>query len=187
MDKKKEIEKLKKKIQADQGLPFRTTAKNLVFGEGSLNPKIYILGEAPGRKEDETGRPFVGRSGQLLRSMILSIGLDPVKDCYITSVVRFRPPENKTPNQKQVAAYEKYVNQELQIIRPRLVMTVGGVSLKKFSKLPIGQIHAKLLKVNWLGHNFTLVPMFHPAAALRNPKILKILRKDFQKLGKMLN
>ncbi|MBX4204579.1 MAG: uracil-DNA glycosylase [Candidatus Doudnabacteria bacterium] len=169
-------------MQADQSLPFRKTAKNLVFGEGSLNPKIYILGEAPGRTEDETGQPFVGRSGKFLRELITSIGFDPLKDVYITSVVRFRPPENKTPTPKQVAAYEKYINLELQIIKPKLIVTVGGVSLKKFSREPITKIHAKPMQVSWLGARFTLVPMFHPAAALRNPAIKRAMIRDFQKL-----
>lgn len=172
---------------ADKSLPFRNTAKNLVFGEGSLNPKIYILGEAPGRTEDETGRPFVGRSGKFLRSLLESIDLSPAKDVYITSVVRFRPPENKTPTPKQVAAYEKYVNEELEIIKPKLIVTVGGISLKKFTKDPITKVHALPKDVEWLGHKFTLVPMFHPAAALRNPKIKQIMIQDFKKLKKLVS
>jgi DNA polymerase len=161
------------------------TATNLVFGEGSLNPKFYILGEAPGRTEDETGRPFVGRSGKLLREIIQSIGIQ-TSDVYITSVVRFRPPENKTPTPKQVAAYESYVNQELEIIKPKVIVTVGGVSLKKFSKDSITKIHGKPRQAQWRGYKFTLVPMFHPAAALRNPAIKKLLISDFKKLKKYL-
>jgi DNA polymerase len=187
MNKKLELEKLKRRMLADKSLPFRDTAKQIVFGEGSPNPKIYILGEAPGRVEDETGRPFVGRSGQLLRSLIADLGLSAEKDVYITSVVRFRPPENKTPTPKEVAAYEKYINLELQIIKPRLIVTVGGVSLKKFSKIPITQAHAKPLKVEWLGSQFVLVPMFHPAAALRNPQIRIQLAQDFKKLKKYIS
>jgi uracil-DNA glycosylase family 4 len=185
MNKQFEIEKLKRKMQADRSLPFRKTATQIVFGEGSLNPKLYVLGEAPGRTEDETGRPFVGRSGQLLRRLIKEAGFKE-DEVYITSVVRYRPPENKTPTPKQVAAYEKYVNQELAIIQPRIIMTVGGVSLKKFTKQPITKIHAKPIKTEWLGHRFVLIPMFHPAAALRNPEILKILGRDFKKLKKVL-
>ena len=174
-------------MQKDRTLPFFKTAKNLVFGEGSLNPKIYILGEAPGRTEDEMGRPFVGRSGRFLRSLLVSLELSPEKDVYITSVVRYRPPENKTPTPKQVLAYEEYVNQELRIIKPKLIVTVGGVSLKKFSKEPITKLHGKPMPADWLGHKFTLVPMFHPAAALRNPKIKKIMITDFKKLKKLVS
>ena len=170
---------------SDKSLPFRKSAKNLVFGEGSLNPKIYILGEAPGRMEDESGRPFVGRSGQLLRELIRNLGFKE-KDVYITSVVRFRPPGNKTPTPKQVAAYEHYVNQELQIIKPKIIVTVGGVSLKKFHTDQITKIHGKAMPVAWLGHKFTLVPMFHPAAALRNPHFKKLLITDFKKLKRLV-
>ncbi len=172
-------------MASDKSLPFRNTAKNLVFGEGSLNPKIYLLGEAPGRTEDETGRPFVGRSGKLLRELIAKTGIKS-KDVYITSVVRYRPPENKTPTPKQVFAYEKYVNEELNIIKPKLIVTVGGVSLKKFCKDPITKLHGKPIKTQWLGHQFVLVPMFHPAAALRNPHIKKLLAADFRKLKKFV-
>jgi uracil-DNA glycosylase family 4 len=186
MTKKQRLEKLKKKMQADKSLPFRKTAKNLVFGEGSLNPKIYILGEAPGRMEDETGRPFVGRSGKFLRSLLHDLKLDPKKDVYITSVVGFRPPENKTPTPKQVEAFEKYINEELRIIKPKLIVTVGGVSLRKFTREPISKVHAKPMKVEWLGHKFMLVPMFHPAAALRNPAIRAIMLRDFKKLKNLI-
>jgi DNA polymerase len=185
MNKKKEIAKLKQKMLADKDLPFRDTATRMVFGEGSLSPKIYILGEAPGRVEDETGRPFVGRSGQLLRQTIAEVGFAE-KDVYITSVVRFRPPKNKTPTPKQVLAYENYVDAELDIIKPKIIVTVGGVSLKKFHDGAITKIHGKPLQTSWRGHKFTLIPMFHPAAALRNPAIKKILIADFKKLKKYL-
>ena len=185
MNKQFELEKLKRLMQADRTLPFRKTAHNLVFGEGSISPKLYILGEAPGRVEDETGRPFVGRSGKFLRELIEDLGFR-AKDVYITSVVRYRPPQNRTPKPAEVAAYEKYVTAELQIIRPQLVVTVGAVSLKKFSTRSITELHGKPLNTLWLGHKFTLVPMFHPAAALRNPKIRKILISDFKKLKKYL-
>lgn len=185
MNKLQAIRRLKGKMQADKNLPFCKTAKHLVFGEGSLNPKIYILGEAPGRNEDETGRPFVGRSGRFLRELIRNTGLVE-SDVYITSVVRYRPPGNRTPSPSQVAKYERYVNQELSIIQPRLIVTVGNVSLRKFRKEPIGKIHARPMKVEWLGHKFILVPMFHPAAALRNPKIKQLMIIDFKKLKKLL-
>jgi uracil-DNA glycosylase family 4 len=184
MNKKQALAQLKKKMVADKSLPFRNTATQIVFGEGSLNPKIYLLGEAPGRKEDETGRPFVGRSGQLLRMLIQSLGLSE-SEVYITSVVRFRPPENKTPNPKQVAVYEKYVNEELSIIQPKVIMTVGAVSLKKFSREPILKLHGKPMHTSWLEHDFILIPMIHPAAALRIPKYREILVSDFRRLKKL--
>jgi uracil-DNA glycosylase family 4 len=185
MNKELEIKKLKEKIKADQSLPFRKTALNLVFGEGSLNPKVYFLGEAPGRFEDETGRPFVGRSGKFLREQISKSGIDQ-KDVYITSVVRFRPPNNRTPKPFEVAAYEKYVNEELRIIQPKIIVTLGAVSLKKFSTISITKIHAKLLDIEWFGLKFKLFPLFHPAAALRNPKIKRLVESDFKKLKKIL-
>src|SRR6185369_17352275 len=112
MSKKYEIQKLKREISLDNSLPFAKSAKNLVFGEGNLNPKIYFLGEAPGRMEDELGRPFVGRSGRLLRKKLIQNGLKE-NQVYITSVIRFRPPKNKTPSMQQVAEYEKYIDREI--------------------------------------------------------------------------
>lgn len=186
MNKALEIAKLKKKIMADKMLPFRDTAIQIVMGEGSLNPKIYFLGEAPGRVEDETGRPFVGRSGKFLREQISKSGLKE-KDVYITSVVRFRPPKNRTPTPVEVAAYEKYVNRELEIIQPKIIVTLGAVSLRKFTKESITASHGKLMDVEWFGRKFQLFPLFHPAAALRNPKIKQILQKDFVKLRKIVS
>lgn len=166
---------------ADKKLPFAKTATQVVFGEGSLNPKIYFLGEAPGRKEDETGRPFVGRSGQFLRGMIHKIGLKE-KDVYITSVVRFRPPENRTPTPKEVEKYKKYVDAELEIIKPKVIVTLGAVSLRKFTDQPIGKVHAKITPIVWNGRQIILFPSYHPAAALRGNSLRQQFIKDFGKL-----
>ena len=181
MGKKEQLKQLKNKMANDKMLPLRKTANKLVFGEGSVNPKIYFLGEAPGRREDETGLPFVGRAGKLLDELIASVGLVR-KQVYITSVVRYRPPKNRYPLPSEVRAFEPYVNKELDLIKPKLVMTLGRLALEKF--IPNGSItnlHGRPVSFNWNGLKFMLVPMYHPAAGLRNPKFKLQLFRDFKK------
>jgi DNA polymerase len=105
MTKRSRLDALKNKMAADTSLPLRETAINLVFGEGSIYPKIYFLGEAPGRHEDESGRPFVGQAGKLLNKLIEEIGLTR-DDVYITSVLRYRPPQNRDPKPDELAAFK---------------------------------------------------------------------------------
>ena len=186
MSKRKEWEKLKKEMVADRKLPLRLTAKNLVFGEGSLNPIIYFMGEAPGRVEDETGRPFSGRAGKLLSELIESIGIKR-KDVYISSVVRFRPPQNRYPKPSEVRAHQKYVDRELLVIKPRLIVPLGRLALSKFLPLQtVTNAHGKVFKIDLNGLQTVVVPMYHPAAGLRNPAFKKALFKDFKILKKLI-
>jgi uracil-DNA glycosylase len=186
MSKKLKWLKLKEEMSADKTLPLRATAANLVFGEGSLNPKVYFMGEAPGRTEDETGRPFVGRAGKLLTELIESLGISR-KHIYITSIVRYRPPKNRYPKPSEVKAHSKYVDQELALIKPELIVPLGRLALAKF--LPnetITESHGKVFRIKLYGKETTVVPMYHPAAGLRNPKFKKALFKDFKVLRKLL-
>lgn len=187
MNKKYAWEEIKKRMAADKRLPLRLTAKNLVFGEGSLSPKIYFMGEAPGRNEDETGRPFIGRAGKLLTELIESLGIKR-SDVYISSVVRYRPPQNRYPKPSEVKAHEKYVNQELELIKPKLIVPLGRLALTKF--LPdqtITNSHGKLFNTKWNELSLKIFPVYHPAAGLRNPAFKKALVKDFKTLKKLIS
>ncbi|MCL5784953.1 MAG: uracil-DNA glycosylase [Patescibacteria group bacterium] len=187
MNKIKKLEQLKKKMEEDQTLPLRNQATRLVFGEGNPETKVYFLGEAPGAKEDETGRPFVGPAGKLLGKLLESIGLKR-EDVYISSVVRFRPPQNRDPKPEEIAAFAPYVDAEIQIICPQIIVTLGRFSLNKFfPEAKISQIHGQSQKINWQGQNIFVVPMYHPAAALRNNQIKKVLEKDFEVIRDLLD
>ncbi|OGY08710.1 MAG: hypothetical protein A2700_02285 [Candidatus Blackburnbacteria bacterium RIFCSPHIGHO2_01_FULL_44_64] len=186
MDKKEALTKLKEEIEKDKTLPLREEATRLVFGEGSPDSEIYCLGEAPGFHEDQQGRPFVGQAGQLLNKTLELIGLKR-EDVYISNVVRFRPPQNRDPLPEEIAAFQPYVDQEIEIINPKIIVTLGRFSMNKF--LPgefISKIHGKPRVVKWHGKDVTIVPMYHPAAALRAGAVMQQFKEDFQSLPQFL-
>lgn len=186
MDKKVALKKLKAEMEADKSLPLRSGATQLVFGEGNPDSEIYFLGEAPGYWEDQKGRPFVGQAGKLLDELIQSLGLKR-EDVYISNVVRFRPPENRDPSPEEIAAFAPYVDKEIEIINPKIFVTLGRFSMGKF--LPgakISQVHGKIRQVQWKGKDIVVVPMYHPAAALRAGEIMKQLKEDFKVIPEAL-
>lgn len=186
MNKQEELAKLKKEMEEDKSLPLRSGATQLVFGEGNPNADIYCLGEGPGFHEDQHGRPFVGVAGQLLDRTLASIGLKRA-DVYISNVVRFRPPQNRDPLPEEIAAFQPYVDREIEIINPKIIVTLGRFSMNKF--LPgelISRIHGKPRVVKFKGKDVTIVPMYHPAAALRAGAIMEQFKEDFRKLTQIL-
>lgn len=186
MNKQSLLDELKKKMTEDTSLPLRETATNLVFGEGSLRPQIYFLGEAPGRHEDLSGRPFIGQAGKLLTKLIESIGLTR-EDVYITSVVRYRPPNNRDPKPDEIAAFKPYVDQEIKILKPKIIATLGRFSLNKFlPEVKISQVHGVPHPIIFEGESIIIYPLYHPAAALRRREFKAVLEADFQKIADLL-
>lgn len=182
-----QLNNLKKTMQDDPNLPLRQNATQLVFGEGDPDSKIYFLGEAPGFHEDRLGRPFVGQAGKLLDQLVQSIGLarDQV---YISNIVRFRPPENRDPLPKEIEAFRPYVDQEIAIINPDIIVTLGRFSMNKF--LPdtkISQIHGRIFDKTINDKQIKILPMYHPAAALRAGNVMEMLKNDFQKIKQVLD
>ncbi|KKR50157.1 MAG: Phage DNA polymerase-related protein [Candidatus Curtissbacteria bacterium GW2011_GWA1_40_16] len=187
MSKRELLNDLKKRMEDDKSLPLRTGATQLVFGEGNPDAQVYFLGEAPGYYEDREGRPFVGQAGKLLDQLIESIGFSR-SEVYISNVVRFRPPANRDPEPDEIAAFSAYVDEEIEIINPRIIVTLGRFSMAKF--LPdtkISAVHGKVYKVGWNNKKQVVVPMYHPAAALRSTAILVAIKGDFQIIKKALN
>jgi len=183
MDKRKELDDLKKRMEENKTLPLRSGATQLVFGEGNPHAEIYFLGEAPGYFEDKAGRPFVGLAGQLLDKLIQSIGLVR-EDVYISNVVRFRPPGNRDPEPDEIAAFAQYVDEEIKIINPKIIVTLGRFSMNKF--LPdsrISTVHGKKFVVDFGGQKKIVMPMYHPAAALRNGAIMNAIKEDFTQIA----
>ncbi len=180
------LDDLKNKILHNQSLPLRETATNLVFGEGSSNAKIILIGEAPGRFEDLQGKPFIGRAGKLLDILFSEIDISR-KNVYITSVIKYRPPKNRYPTPAEVKAFDPFLDEQIKIIKPKIIITLGRLALVKFLPLEkISNVHGKIIKLNWNKMDLTLIPMYHPAAALRNPTIKKQLEADFQSIKKNL-
>lgn len=174
-----DLENLKAEILADKSLPLTT---NLVFGEGNPDCKVLFIGEAPGAKEDELLRPFVGRSGQLLRKCIRELGWRE-EDVYITNIVKRRPPENRDPLPKELEAYKPYLTRQIEIIKPNIIVPLGRFSMNYFlpdAKISRDQGHL------FLAGKWHIVPLYHPSAALRGNAMMAAFKKNFQQLPKML-
>ena len=176
-DKLAELKKLEAELQTDASLQLRDTA-NLVFGEGNIDCAVMFIGEAPGFHEDQQRRPFVGRGGQLLDQMIASIGWKRA-DTYITNIVKRRPPENRDPLPAEIAAYQPYLTRQIEIIDPRVIVTLGRFSMNYF--MPLAKItrdHGRAFLVD----NRIIYPGYHPAAALRSTEMMRVLGEDFKKI-----
>lgn len=138
---------------------------NLVFGEGDPDANLVFVGEAPGEEEDLTGRPFVGRAGQLLDKILESVGLN--RDLvYITNIVKFRPPGNRNPTPEEVAVSEPVLLQQLRIIRPQIIATLGNVPTQYFLATTLGITRTHGTWQEW--HGIKVMPLYHPAYLLRN-------------------
>jgi len=161
-------------------------AQRLVIGDGSLDAKIIFIGEAPGKKEDETGLPFVGASGKFLDQLLESIGLER-PDVYITSIVKYRPPNNRDPKPSEKEAFWPFMVQQIEIIQPEIVVTLGRHSMGYFLPgVSIGEIHGQAQTVTIGGRTVKVVPLYHPAAALYNGSLRQTLVDDFLKLSAIL-
>ena len=156
---------------------------NPVLGEGNPEAKIVFIGEAPGQREDELKRPFVGASGQFLDELLGTIGLKR-EDVYITNVVKYRPPNNRDPTPEEKAQCMPWLQMELAIIKPRVIATLGRHSLGHFFPTKtITETHGKPQK---LTDQLTVFPIYHPAAALHNGNLRASLYADFKALGEFL-
>lgn len=186
MTKKEKLQKLKLEIKANKALPLRETANNLVFGSGNPDTEILFIGEAPGYWEDQKGEPFVGAAGKLFDKTLSSIKLDR-KDVFITNVVMYRPPSNRDPLPDELEAFDEYIRKMIGIIKPNLIVTLGRFSMAKFLQdVKISVVHGKLYKRIIGEQEVFVIPMFHPAAALRNGQVMQEFQKDFSRLPKAL-
>ncbi len=182
MDKQAELKKIEAEMIANVALPLRDTA-NLVFGEGNIDCQVMFIGEAPGVNEDRLRRPFVGRGGQLLDDMIRGLGWKR-EDVYITNIVKRRPPENRDPLPAEIEAYKPYLTRQIEVIDPKLIVTLGRFSMNYF--LPEAKItrdHGRPLLVD----GRTIFPVYHPAAALRSTQMMETLRGDFKNIPGVLS
>jgi len=161
-----------------------STRTKLVFGEGSLNAPLVFVGEAPGKDEDASGRPFVGRAGKLLTKIIEAMGLTR-EDVYIMNLVKCRPPENRNPQDDEIRTCEPFMLKQLSIIRPKVICTLGTFSTHTLlgTKTPISKLRGIFADY----HGIKLMPTYHPAFCLRNPNMKKPVWEDMQKIMTELN
>ena len=158
------------------------SATNLVMGDGHPDADVVLIGEAPGKNEDEQGLPFVGAAGKFLNEMLAGIGLDR-QDIYITNIVKYRPPNNRDPLPDEKKAFWPYLVRQLEVIAPKLVVTLGRHSMEYF--LPsqkISAIHGQPKRINFNGGKLVVMPLYHPAAALYNGGMRETLIEDFNQI-----
>ncbi|MDO4271860.1 MAG: uracil-DNA glycosylase [Candidatus Saccharibacteria bacterium] len=161
-------------------------ANRLVMGDGNLDAQIVFIGEAPGKKEDEQGVPFVGASGKFLNQMLESVGLERT-DVYITNIVKYRPPANRDPSSAEKSEFWPYLLRQLEIIKPAVVITLGRHAMNCF--LPatqIADVHGQITDIAAGGLAIKLLPLYHPAAALYNGSMRQTLLDDFQTVKQLL-
>lgn len=187
MSKKEELEKLNKKMIACSKCSLRMGCKQVVPGTGSAHAQIMFIGEAPGKKEEELGVPFVGAAGKFLDEMLGIIKLKR-EDVYITNTVKCRPPENRDPTSQEKEVCWPWLVGQIKIIQPKMIITLGRHSMNLF--LPdkkISEVHGKAVKRNYPGlGEQTFFTLYHPAAALYNGGLRQTLIRDFKKIPKVL-
>jgi DNA polymerase len=167
-------------------LPPAQKAADIVIGRGNLNSPLMFIGEAPGAEEAKQRKPFVGRSGQLFNKILIDCGLKR-EDFYVSNVVKARPPNNRDPLPDEITAFMPFLLEEIEIIKPRLFVSLGRFGLNFF--LPddkISAVHGVLKRIRWQGEITFVLPVYHPAAALRNGYMLEALKRDLAKIPQAL-
>lgn len=187
------LDEIREAILKDNVTPeLAASATQLVFGDGDINAHIVFIGEAPGKNEDIEGRPFVGAAGKFLDEMLQGIGLER-KDVYITNIVKYRPPNNRDPLPEEKKAFLPYLQAQLEVIQPKIVVTLGRHSMNCFlPDLQISKIHGepKRIRISMKSSNdiltIVIMPLYHPAAALYNGSMRQTLIDDFAGIPEIL-
>ena len=166
------------------------TRKNVVVGKGNESAQVVIIGEGPGEQEDITGLPFVGRAGKMLDTALSSVDIDPLEDCYITNIVKCRPPNNRKPSAVESEACMPWLNEQINLLKPKIIILAGSTAVQSFLGInePISKIRGKWIKKD----NIKYMPIFHPSYLLRNPSKNKgkpkwLTWQDLKKVKKELN
>jgi DNA polymerase len=182
MDKQQKLNEVAGKIAQTKGGPFGP-GLNPVPGEGDPDAQIMFIGEGPGFHENRLGRPFVGVSGQLLRKTLVENDFKE-SEVFITNIVKFRPPENRDPTPQEIEFFKPFLDEQIEIISPKIIVTLGRFSMYKFlgEGVSISRIHGQARKMG----KYLIFPMFHPAAALRDGSMMRQFKEDFGKLKDLL-
>ncbi len=172
------------------------TRNNVVFGKGNPNADILFIGEAPGEKEDLQGLPFVGRAGKQLDKLLNMIGLT-IDDVYIANILKCRPPKNRDPKPDEIKKCTPYLIEQIKTIKPKVIATLGNYSTKfvlsgfKPEEMKniegITSLHGNVRKIILEDNSFIVIPIYHPAAMMYNPKLKEAFEQDFKEMAKIIN
>jgi len=183
------------KLPSSSLIDFRTENNSFpVIGEGDHDAELMFIGEAPGKNEAKTGRPFCGAAGKILDELLGSIKLDREK-VYITNIVKDRPPQNRDPLPEEIELYSPYLDRQINIIKPKIIATLGRFSMvyimEKFELheelKPISAAHGTVLETSGTFGTIKILPLYHPAAAIYNRALIDVLREDFKKIKTLIN
>lgn len=174
-----------------KNLPLKDNAQHLVFGEGPGDAAVMLIGEAPGRKEDELGRPFEGSAGRELNQLLAEAGLKR-KDVYITSILKYRPPDNRNPRKPEIESHAPYLIEQIRIIEPEVLVPLGNFATRfllshfggmRPKDIPgISACRGYFYRLSIHGCPYKVLPVYHPAAILYNRKLTRIMETDFKKI-----
>jgi len=171
MQKSELLDLLKDECMSCSSCELSKTRKNIVFSDGNPNTaKYFLIGEAPGENEDLSGMPFVGRAGKLLDEFLIKASIDRKTELYIANTVKCRPPKNRVPLEIEKSACRKYIEKQIDIVNPKLILLCGSTALKSFydKKIPISKIRGQIIEISVLGKSYKAIPIFHPSYLLRN-------------------
>lgn len=189
--KKEKLDKINNKILNEHN------DKEIVLGDGSVDSKVILIGEAPGANEVKQRKPFVGQAGKYLEEFLNTLELDR-KDLYITNTVKFRPTRrssktgkeiNRAPNKKEIEQFKEYLFSEIEVIAPKVIVTLGNVPLKAVTNdkdIKIGDLHGQLIQCNIHNRQYSIFPLYHPAAVIYNKKLPETYYKDLYNLKNVL-
>ena len=182
-----ELQKLKQIIANIKNCELKKNSTNIVFSDGNPNAKIMIIGEGPGANEDLEGVPFIGRTGELLDKMLLSINLDR-DNIYITNVVNYRPPENRNPTEEEIARYLPYLTKHIEIINPKILILLGGAALDAIigGSQVISEARGKWIDKKIGRCSTSVIASFHPAFLMRQPDQKKLSWGDLKMVRKKI-
>ena len=178
------LEKLEKQAKACHLCELSKSRTKVVFGEGNPHAQVMFVGEGPGVSEDSTGRPFVGRSGELLTKMIENVLLIPRSDVYIANIVKCRPPNNRVPTPTEALTCQPFLNKQIALIRPKIIITLGGTAYHYLTGDETGI--TKVRGTIHQQHGYTLIPTYHPSFLLRNPSAKREVFEDLKKVKALM-
>jgi len=185
-EKQKKLAAISERVKKCTRCRLYQQANHAVPGEGNPEARVIFVGEGPGYYEDQQGIPFCGASGRLLDKLLISIDLKR-GEVWIGNVVKHRAPNNRDPLPDEIKTCQPFLDEQVRIINPEIIVTLGRFSMNKF--LPgeyISQVHGQARFVNFVGQKRVVIPMYHPAAALRNGRIMAAIKQDFQKIDQFL-
>jgi DNA polymerase len=186
-ERRADLVELYRELHDQHGCPLAGSRTHIVFGMGNANADLMFVGEAPGATEDQQGKPFVGRAGQLLDTLLEEIGLSR-GEVFIANILACRPPGNRDPLPEEIEECMPYLMRKIELIEPKVIATLGNYATKAITQSPVGitRCCGRPQERTVAGLDVTIYPLFHPAAALRTPKVLEQLRADFARLPGLL-